>query len=164
MCHMLTISLEAAFFFVWEKGFIFMAGMDGVVLGEGVCVRVWASSCVHSCAYVGAHLCVWRGEVFKLLKPVRFFVLLLFLEADFDEVSPITVHRASNHVAQRQPPLTMHLPLPGERKRRTKWIIQMIISCAIIPVFKVTYRTEYQHMSHWQSINRNNLEDAVLTL
>lgn len=28
MCHMLTISLEAAFFFSWGKGFIFMAEMD----------------------------------------------------------------------------------------------------------------------------------------
>lgn len=40
----------------------------------------------------------------------------------------------------------------------------MIISSVIIPVFRVTYRTEHQRMSHWQSINRNNLEDAVLML
>lgn len=40
----------------------------------------------------------------------------------------------------------------------------MIISSVIIPVFRVTYRTEHQRMSHWQRINRNNLEDAVLML
>lgn len=39
-----------------------------------------------------------------------------------------------------------------------------MISSVIIPVFRVTYRTEHQRMSHWQSINRNNLGDAVLML
>lgn len=119
MCHTLTVSLGAAFFFGWEAGFIFMAGMDGVVLSEGVCVRVSIQLCAFMCICRCTFMCL-KGRGFKLLKPVRFLILLLFLEADFDEVSPITAHRASNHVAQRQPQLTMHLPLPGERKRRTK--------------------------------------------
>lgn len=162
MCHTLTISLETALSVSWGKGFIVMAGMDVFSCLVKGCVST--QLCVRSCAYVGAYLFVWRGEVFNLLKPVKLLILVPFLEADFDEISPITAHRTSNHIVQRQPQLTMHLLLPGERKRGTKWIIQMIISSVIIPVFKVTYRTEYQRMSHWRSINRNNLGDAVLML
>lgn len=46
MCHMLTISLEAAFFFSWGKGFIFMAEMDVALCSVKVFACVWASSCV----------------------------------------------------------------------------------------------------------------------
>lgn len=61
-----------------------------------------------------------KVRVFNLLKPVEFLVLVPFLEADFDEMSPVTAQRASNHAVKRQPQLTMRLPLPGERKRGTK--------------------------------------------
>lgn len=131
-----------------------------ILMANVISCLVKVCACVHACAYVGAYLCLWRGKVFSLSKPVKFLVLVPFLEADFDEISPVSAQKASNHAAQRQPQLTMHLPLPGERKRGTKWIIQMIISSVIIPVFRVTYRTEHQSMSHWQSINRNNAESA----
>lgn len=46
--------------------------------------------CVYPCGDVGAYLDCWRGEVFNLLKPVKFCILVPFLEEDFDEISPVT--------------------------------------------------------------------------
>lgn len=45
---------------------------------------------MYPCGDVGAYLDCWRGEVFNLLKPVKFCILVPFLEEDFDEISPVT--------------------------------------------------------------------------
>lgn len=58
-----------------------------------MCFCVWLRCvciCVYPCGDVGAYLHRWRGELFNLLKPVKFPILVPFLEADFDEISPVT--------------------------------------------------------------------------